>query len=488
MNSPIGTPSHYKESKTVRINPREPIIKPYEKEAFSGKVSIFEQMKPNKVTRAVDPFEATIGERPPVAFNILYDYRDRTPQIDSIVEYSVDLIVGTDMNINTDEEFDKDGKWKQILEDFANEIYLFEKTKAYTDDALTGGTALIVRVFKAGQLENIEQFDMISVKRVKRDVYGNVVDFLVDDGRGGETSLVKNGDIKNINQVLVPLKFRQRGRDFFGRSIYHGLAVERNVGNRTTRPIIEALWSLDDVVIGTLENFAYPREYHIFEGINPDDLELEATKFKESKPGDVIFVNRMHEIDRREPTQARFDAFITHLSDIVQTGTGFPLEILLGDFTSRASSQTTDSLLMRRIKSFQQHLTKVLKTEILETYLKFNHNLDDETIRKLNISLEFETNTPMEYTPDQVLARVTSNIWTVDEGRNYDKNNGQDLFDDDKIKKMIKDKEEQQKAEFEAGINDKKEQKDKDKTMKEALKATNIALLSETVKAKKNNE
>ena len=30
MNSPIGTPSHYKETK-VKSNPREPIITPYEK-------------------------------------------------------------------------------------------------------------------------------------------------------------------------------------------------------------------------------------------------------------------------------------------------------------------------------------------------------------------------------------------------------------------------------------------------------------------------
>ena len=63
------------------------------------KVSIFEAQKPNKVTRAVDPFDSTIGERPPVPFSLMFDYRDKTPQIDSIIEYMVDLIVGTEMNI-----------------------------------------------------------------------------------------------------------------------------------------------------------------------------------------------------------------------------------------------------------------------------------------------------------------------------------------------------------------------------------------------------
>lgn len=486
MNSPIGTPSHWKESKKI-TNPRAPTMEKYTPQ-FTGVVSIFEQQKPNKVTRAVDPFETTIGEKPPVPFATLRRYRDDTPQIDSIVEYCCDLIVGTDMNINTDEETDKNNEWQEKLEEFAEEISLFDKVKAYTDDALENGTTLITRVFKAGELVNLEQFDMLSVKKVKRDMYGNVVDYLVDDGNGGEQSLVRIGNIKNVNQVLVPLKFRPRGRDFFGRSLYHGLAVERNVGNRTTRPIIEGLWSLDDVVIGTLENFAYPREYHIFDGINPDDLELEAQKFKESKPGDVMFVNRMHEIDRREPTQAKFDGFFKHMSDIVQLGTGFPLEILLGDFTSRASSQTTDSLLMRRIKAFQQYLVNVIKTEILETFLVFNYGMDIEEVRKLNISIEFETQTPMEYTPDQVLARVTSKMWTAEEGRAYDKRNGQDLFDDAKIKKMQKEEDDMKKQQFQNDLDANKFQKSKDKAMKESLEITNLMLADETKKAIKRNE
>ena len=325
------------------------------------------------------------------------------------------LIVGTDLNINTDEEKDKDGKVKEHLEKFARKIDLFEKTKLLTDDALMGGTALLARVFKAGYLTNIEQFDMTTLQLVKRDAFGNVIDYLISDGNGSNKSIKELG-IKNVNQVLVPLRFRTRGRDFFGRSVFHGLAVTRNVGNRSTRPIIEALWSLDDVVIGTMENFAYPVEWHIFEGANDTDLANEAEKYKEHKPGDAFFTNRGHEIEKKDAAKVEFGSFFEHMSNIVQLGTGFPLEILLGDFTSRASSQTTDSLLMRRVKAFQQHLVKIIKTEILEVYLKNNGDgltiEDDDAIAALNISVEFETQTPMEYTPDQVLARGNAGVWT----------------------------------------------------------------------------
>lgn len=483
MSSPIGTPNNYKKSK--RVNPREPTMEAYTP-INPTKVSIFEAQKPNKVTRAVDPFDSTIGERPPVPFSLLFDYRDKTPQIDSIIEYMVDLIVGTEMNINVNDDNPDAEAAKELLDKFASEIDLFGKVKQLTDDSLTAGTALFARVFTSGVLTNIEQFDITTLKRVKRDEYGNVKAYLVDNGTGGEVPIKGN-----IQQIFVPLIFRPRGRDFFGRSIFHGLAVERNLGNRTTRPIVEALWSLDDVVVGTLENFAYPIEYHTFDGINDNDLEIEAQKMKELKPGDRLFLSRMHEIDRREPTQAKFDPFFEHTSNIVQLGTGFPLEILLGDFTSKASSQTTDSLLMRRIKAFQQHLMNVVKTEILEKYIqsvKGSRWETPEALAELSITINFETSSQMEYTPDMVLSRVNSGMWTEDEGRQFDKTNGQDLFDDDEIAKRKEEKDEERKANIASMQDAQKKKDDRDDTLEAMAKLSNSMLMKDVSEGIKKND
>jgi hypothetical protein len=393
---------------------------------------MFEAVIPNKATKTVSKVDQTIGERPEISFARARDYRDRTPQIDTIIEYMTDLIVGTDININAG-----DDDAKAIMENFANRSDLYEKTRNLVDQSLEGGTAIFARVINHGYLTNIEEFDMTMIKRVHRDMFGNPKFFVIDGGNGTEEPLNK------INQ-LVPLVFRQRGRDYFGRAMAHAMYVPRIVGNRSTRPLVEALWSLDDVVIGTLENFAYPVEYHVFDNINPDDLEAEAEKFKEVKPGDSLFVNREHNIMRREPTNARFDGFIQHASNSVQLGLGFPLEILLGDFTSRASSETTDSLLMRRVRAYQQQLMKVLKREVFEFLLMHDPEskwTTPEQIAELNIDIQFDTQSPMEYSVDQVLARVNSGMWTKAEGREYDKGNGQDLFDDDAI---LKQEEEQQ--------------------------------------------
>ena len=388
------------------------------------RVSMFEAVRPNEATRVVSRVDQTIGEKPEVPFMTLRDYRDRTPQIDTIIEYTRDLIVGTGININAD-----DDEAKALMEKFANDCNLHDKISNLVDQALEGGTALFVRVLEAGYLVNIEEFDMTMMKRVHRDMFGNPQFFVIDGGNGTEEK------IKNIKE-FVPLIFKQRGRDYFGRSMFHSMAVTRTVGNRTTRPLVEALWSLDDVVIGTLENFAYPVEYHIFENINADDLEEEAEKYKEGKPGDKFFVNRPHTIDRREPAKSNFEPFVQHLSNSVQLGLGFPLEILLGDFTSRAASENTDSLMMRKIRAEQKKLLKTITRDIFE-FLLLHHPESkwktQQAVDDLNVDVEFDTQNPMEYTVDQVLARVNASLWTKAEGREYDKGNGQDLFDDDKI-------------------------------------------------------
>ena len=391
---------------------------------FTGKVPLSEEIIPNRKTKAIDKNTQTIGEKPPQPFKLMKKYRQETPQIDTMIRYMTDLIVGTDMNINTD-----DDDATQLLNDFAVKINLHQKLRSMTDTTLEGGTSIFVRVMTNGYLTNIEEFDMDMIKRIHRDLFGNPKFLVVD---GGDFKEEKINDLKQY----VPITFRKSGRDFFGLSMFHGLTVHRHTGHRVTRPIIQGLHSLDDVAIGFLENYAYPIEYHVFEGINDEDLEKEAIKYKERAAGDAFFVNRAHEIQTREAARIEIAPLFQHFKDQVQLGTGFPLEILLGDFTSRAASQTTDSLLMRDVSAIQKDQTKTITSEIFEWYLRFSTESrwkSDEAIKELNINCEFETSTPVEITPEQVLAWSNAGKITTNEAREWLKDSGFDLFEDDKI-------------------------------------------------------
>ncbi|UVF62433.1 portal protein [Nitrososphaeria virus YSH_922147] len=442
MRSPIGTPYNYQERKPekFRLEPRHAII-PFktEKTGFGYKVS-FEETIPNKVTLTTSEIDKLIGEQPYPMLSQLWDYKIKTPQLETIITYETDMIVGTDLNINSD-----DDEVKELLENWSNDISLYEKIKSHTSLSLSTGFGLFVRVRKGKELVNIEEFDVTTITKAFRDVYGNTIAYEQRISSDGKTVyyFVGSGDISGYNGMGsekvkidgVPLIFKQNGRSAFGLSEYHSLAISRKVGNRTSRPLAEALWSLDDVVIGTLENFAYPTEYHVFEGANDDDLLAEAQKLKDSKPGDKFILSRMHEIDRREPTKGTFGEYISHFTDVLQHGTGFPLDMLTGDFASRASSQTADSFFMRKIRSYQKSLTKLIKREFLEEKLR-SIGYDEERIKKANITCEFEVQSNKDYTPEIVQARGTGGFWTKEEVRSYDKANGQDLFDDDKIKQI----------------------------------------------------
>ena len=414
-----------------------------------------EAVKPNTTVRVVDDIKKVIGEKPPVTFKTLVDLRNETPQLDTIIGFETDMIVGTDLNINADNE-----EAKELCEDFANETALYDKVRNHTNTALTTGFGILVRVRKQGLLTNIEEFDITSLEETYRDEWGNTVGYLQRLG-GEDYPITDVGD-------HIPLIFKKNGRSAYGLSEFHAMAVNRTTGNRTTRPLAKALQSLDDVVIGTLENFAFPIEYHTYEGANTEQLEEEARKYKERKPGDVFFINRPHEIDRREPTQAKFEPFFQHFNDLLQHGTGFPLDMLTGDFTSRASSETADSFFMRKIRSYQKGLTKLLKAEIFEELLRSN-GWDEEKIEAANIVVEFEVKTEQSYTPEIVTQRVQNKIWTTKEAREYDKSNGQDLFDDDKIEQEEEENRLMQQQQFDMQQQQAKDDDNKAQKKTEAM-------------------
>lgn len=392
------------------------------KDSIQEKVSIFEGID-NTETRVMSAQNQTgfsNAEYPTVDFTTLLTNRKDTPQINTIGLMMTEMITGTDLNVNSEDE-----EAKQICEEFANKTDLYEKIKSIVDVGLTTGFEIFARVRgEKNVLKNIEEFDMRTVVAVQRDAYGNNKKYIISTGS-------KYAPI-DATDDLIPVYFNRLGREPFGLSYFHSMAITRQIGNRKTRPLVKALQSLDDVVIGTLENFAWPVQYITLDNLTPEQLKEESQKYKDMKPGDMIVGTKKPDIDRREPTTANFAPYIDHFKNLLQHGTGFPLDMLTGDFASRASSQTADSFFMRRIKAYQKQIVNMVKRDIFEELLR-SIGWKDTRIQKAAITVEFESHTSVQYTPEIVADRVDKGIWTKKEARQYDKSNGQDLFDDDEI-------------------------------------------------------
>jgi hypothetical protein len=124
--------------------------------------------------------------------------------------------------------------------------------------------------------------------------------------------------------------------------------------------------------------------------------------------------------------QSKYTDYIQHIEKVIQLGIKFPTDILTGDFTSRASSSTTEDLTLKIARGYQRYIANKLKTELYNPILAQN-GFDP---KKVNLSVSFSTQNIIQLTPDTVMAMAEKKQISIDEFREWlGDNTGIDLFD-----------------------------------------------------------
>ena len=125
--------------------------------------------------------------------------------------------------------------------------------------------------------------------------------------------------------------------------------------------------------------------------------------------------------------QSKYTDYIQHIEKVIQLGIKFPTDILTGDFTSRASSNTTEDLTLKIARGYQRYIANKLKTELYNPILAQN-GFDP---KKVNLSVSFSTQNIIQLTPESVMAMAEKKQISIDEFREWlGDNTGIDLFDD----------------------------------------------------------
>lgn len=355
------------------------------------------------------------GDMPDVSFSDLIMYKDCTPQIKIAVDSYKNLICGTQINVNSD-----DDECKKIIEEWNRKTGFFDKWNGLVETLLTCGPAILEKLDEIETIDVLE-VDMKTIVGKKRDQYG-FTEYYIQRTADGKT--------KNLTNLSKYIEFEltNSSRSIWAKSLFYSLAVPRTVGDRTTKPLVEQLWALEDAITAIPINHAYPKEYHIFEGADQTKLDKEAIKIKRWKPGDKYIGTKMPDVQLIETKgDSKYTDYINYFSKTIELGTQFPHDIMTGDFTSRASSETTDNLVMKRVKAFQRYLANKLKTELYDPILK-QMGKNPETA---NLEISFGNPDVIELTIEQVLSLYNSKAITVEEFREYLKNKkALDLFDD----------------------------------------------------------
>lgn len=365
-------------------------------------------------------------ERPDkVTFERLMQMHDLTPQVQIAVSSYGELITGTEMQIAT-----KSKDAQEFLEEWARRTNFYDKFEGVVATTLICGNALLEKL-SGNDIEDVEEVDMTTIIDKKRDDVGKLEWYDQRQQSGNIVKLKNTGDFIEFNLTNY-------SKQAWGRSLFYSLAVPRTTGFRTSPPLIEILWGVEDAIGGMLLNNAYPITTITYPGANDEYLEKEAERWRRYKPGDKRVQKIKPEIEFFETQQgSKYTDYITHIEKTIELGTQFPHDIMTGDFTSRASSETTETIVMKKVRGYQRYLSNKLKTELFDIILEQNgYNPEEE-----ELEISFTTQNIIELEPEKVLKLFTDNVITLEEVRDwFATNTGMELTKQ-QMKQLIADKE-----------------------------------------------
>lgn len=371
-------------------------------------------------------------ERPEqITFERLIMYHDKTPQIQMPVSMYSEMISGTDLEVTCESD-----EATELLQEWCRRTNFYEKFENMLTTWLICGNALLEKLDER-DIQNVMEVDMSTIISKKRDEYGELKYYEARTRNGGMDKLGEGSLGRFIEFNLAPYS-----RKAWSNSLFHSLAVPRTIGNRTMAPICELLWGIEDAMGSIILNNAYPITTITYSGANDDYLKKEARRWNEYKPGDKRVQKIKPEIEFFETEgNSKYTDYLDWLKNTVQMGVQFPNEILTGDFTSRASSETTETIVQKKVRGYQRYLSNKLKTELFDNILSQN-GFDPE---KEECQAQFTTQNIIELEVPQVKEFTMGGIMTKMEAREWlKKNTGMELPDDDIIKQ--KDELEQQMA------------------------------------------
>ena len=245
----------------------------------------------------------------------------------------------------------------------------------------------------------------------------------------------KNGDIKfylqhgnDIDIKLKPsevtqFKLTNVSREPFGRGLHHSVLsnyTNPDTGEVYDSPLIQ-MKKMEDAMPKIFEGHADPTVMFHFADAGEQFIKTQADALKKMKHGSKIVTDKEFNVKVIESSgNSKFEGYIEHIQrDLLEPGSKFPLQFFNAGFTARASSESTDSVLTRKVKRIQARLANQIKLKMVLPYLKAR----GKNIKAKDIQIFFETPQKQEATIADVTTSFRDNIIRRSEARRWFVNN-----------------------------------------------------------------
>ena len=245
----------------------------------------------------------------------------------------------------------------------------------------------------------------------------------------------KNGDIKyylqHVNDVDIKLKpsevtqfkLTNVSREPFGRGLHHSVLsnyTNPDTGEIYDSPLIQ-MKKMEDAMPKIFEGHADPTVMFHFADAGEQFIKTQADALKKMKHGSKIVTDKEFDVKVIESSgNSKFEGYIEHIQrDLLEPGSKFPLQFFNAGFTARAASESTDSVLTRKVKRIQSRLSTQIKLKMVLPYLKAR----GKNVKAKDIQIFFETPQKQEATIADVTTSFRDNIIRRSEARAWFVNN-----------------------------------------------------------------
>ncbi len=353
------------------------------KPEYSGTLSVLEAFNSKSEVNESDFVTEFTPDKP---FSEMIDAINKDPRLDMARETYVQMIMGSGMKV-------KIGKnsTQEIVNDWLNEIG-FEQMLEDGLYSYVGVGNLIWE--KAPKNADFVEVPIDTIKSIIRDKKGKIKTYLQD---------VNNKDIYIPAKDVIHFKLSNVSREIWGRGIFHSILSDYEdprSGKTYDSPLIQ-MKEIENAMAEIFHAYASPLLMFQFEDAGEDFIRQQADALKKAKPGMKIVTDKPFKVEKFEVNgNAKFDGYVEHLQrDVIEPGSKFPLQFFNAGFTARAASESTDSVLIRKVKRIQKRLAIQIRDEVVIPFLRGIGNKTKAS--DINIVFEFESKAEMTV-PDAV--------------------------------------------------------------------------------------
>lgn len=386
-------------------NQKTPVLPKTEvkKEEYTGSIKVFETFNQKAEVNQTDWDNELQPDRP---FNETLDLINKDPRLNLSNETYIQMILGKGIKVTAKKE-----SIVSMFNDWMEETNFMEMI----EDGLYSyvGVGNLMYEHNPDYTEFFE-IPIHTIKSIVRDKKGHIA-FYVQE--------VNNKTIKLKPNEVIHLKLSNVAKEPFGRGLHHSVISnyeDPRTGDVYDAPIIQ-MKKMEHAMPEIFHSYASPLMMFQFEDAGEQFIKTQADALKKAKPGMKIVTDKAFKVETFEVAgNAKFEGYIDHMQrDLIEPGSKFPLQFFNAGFTARAASESTDSVLIRKVKRIQERLANQLKQLMFIPYAKSK----GKSIKASELQIIIETPQKENPTITDVLTAYRDNGITRSELRKWVMNN-----------------------------------------------------------------